>query len=210
MGRFFETKNKVVDALGKFCDFVIVGILFIVTSIPILTVFSSASAVYYTTLKCFKEDRAYPAKTYFDYWKKNVGQGIVLELVFLAYGALCLLEILLVDNYLAEGLLPAAFGVIRWLLLIPAVMALPWAVTYQTRFSDSLWRILKNSLLLAVSCLGKTFLAVLGIVLACVVTRLFVPALPFLPVPLSFFLISILEPVYGLIIEGKTPSEDRD
>jgi len=210
MGRFFETKNKVVGALGKFCDFVIVGLLFIVTSIPLLTVFASASAVYYTTLKCFKEDRAYPAKTYFDYWKKNIGQGIVLELVFLAYGALCLLEILLVDNYLAEGLLPAAFGIIRWLLLVPAAMALPWTITYQTRFSDSVWRILKNSLLLAVSCLGKTVLAVLAIALMCIVTRLFIPALPFLPVPLAFLLISILEPVYRQISEGQDPAENQN
>ena len=50
-------KSKFVDALGGFIDLTVAGIMWLVCSLPIVTLGASSTALYYTVVKCVRRDR---------------------------------------------------------------------------------------------------------------------------------------------------------
>ena len=47
-------------------------------------------------------------------------------------------EVLAADSLLEAGRINTAFAVIRWLWFIPGLLVLPWVITYEARFNDSI------------------------------------------------------------------------
>lgn len=205
------TKNRILNMLANLCDYIELSILTAVCCIPVLTFFISFSAGYYTYIKCFREGRASVAKTFFTYIKENFLQGFLSELGFLLYLALGFAEVFLADGLLAAGRIPNAFGVIRWLWFLPAVLVFPWMIAYEARFNDRIGTVYKNSLLLAVSGLGPTVLMGLSMVLGAVILYYFAALFIFIPMPLILVFAYFIEPVFAVII-GKTggPSSENE
>ena len=62
MGRLFDTDNIVWRFLGRVADLVILNFLFLLCSIPIVTIGASWTALYSVTLKAVKNEESYIAK----------------------------------------------------------------------------------------------------------------------------------------------------
>ncbi len=82
--KLFSTDSKFTQILYKTGEVVILSILWFVTSIPVITIGTSTSALYYTIVKCIRSGRGYPVKEYFKSWKQNFGKGLILTLFLLA------------------------------------------------------------------------------------------------------------------------------
>ncbi len=79
-GRLLDLINKVGNAL-------LVGILFILGCIPVVTAGTSLTAFYYAMIKSVRKDRGYPAKEFWRSYKKNIlkGTAYTVVIVLLAY-----------------------------------------------------------------------------------------------------------------------------
>lgn len=188
-------KNRFMEKYGRFCDLVLLGCLFIATSIPVVTLGASCAALYYAISKCYNHDEGYLFKSYWNEWKANMKQGIILTLLIAAYIVLGVYDVTLVNRLVELGNAPAVLSALIFIYFVPAILLLPWVFAYMARFSDTIGHILTNCLKIGVSNPGKTLLWDLILALAVVVTVIMPPALPFFAGALGKLWVKITEPV---------------
>lgn len=63
--RIFNADNKFFGFMGKAADLIILNILFVVCSLPIVTIGASVTAMYYVTLKMIKNEESYISRSFF-------------------------------------------------------------------------------------------------------------------------------------------------
>lgn len=84
-GRLMTLINTVGNSL-------LLGILFLLCSIPVVTFGTSLSAFYYAMIKTVRRERGYPVREFFSAFKRNVLKGIIFTVLLAAIGYLLLLN----------------------------------------------------------------------------------------------------------------------
>jgi|InofroStandDraft_1065614.scaffolds.fasta_scaffold40924_1 Predicted integral membrane protein len=84
----FNYDNPVWRFIGKFCDIMILNVLWIICSIPIVTIGASTTAVYYVTLKLVRDEEGPTIRSFFKSFKENFRQATVIWLIMLLLGCL--------------------------------------------------------------------------------------------------------------------------
>ena len=134
MGKFFN--SRFFEGISKATDVILVGLYFIVCSLPIFTIGASATALYYATHKCIYKGRGYTTE-FFRSFKDNFKQSTLSWLIFMV-----LFGILAGDIYITRNFIPAdspiAAASIFFLVLM--VFSIVWAIyhfAYIARFENS-------------------------------------------------------------------------
>ena len=70
----------------------LLGILFLLCSIPVVTFGTSLSAFYYAMIKTVRRERGYAVREFFSAFKRNVMKGIIFTVLLAAIGYLLLLN----------------------------------------------------------------------------------------------------------------------
>lgn len=90
MERIFNLDNPIWRFMGKIFDIMVLTVLWVVTSIPVITAGAATAALYYVGMKLAKDQEGYVVKDFFRAFRENFKQasliwGIVLVLgVFFA------------------------------------------------------------------------------------------------------------------------------
>lgn len=199
--------NAVFRFLGKLIDVFLINILFIVCSLPIVTIVPSCSAMYYVALKLVRDTESYPIRSFFYFFKKNWKQGIGMSLIMIGSGLFLLFDIRLYGYYMndipAGRILMALMLVVffMWMLFavyVPAVFA---------QFDNTTKNLLKNSLLMSIAHLPKSVLLVI-MTIVLTVAGIFVPILWFgLVAFLNSYVFNGIFKKYMPEEEKKTPEE---
>ena len=159
MGRFFRYDSPIMIGLGRILDFIFLSVLWIVCCIPIITIVPSTAALYYVMLKIARKEEIRPFFGFFHALKDNMKQGSILTLVFIA------VVILLVFDYRIMSMHAEAIGsvlkAVFLLLTILAAAVMLYTFPLQAQFSNSVFRTLKNAILLALVKLPNTALLLL-------------------------------------------------
>lgn len=188
-GLLFRFINKMVDAVG-------LSLLWLITSLPLITMGAATTALYYTTHKVIHYDRG---RVWPEYWKcflsgfkQATPLGLFLQVLIYLLGA----------NAYSSYLMVMSGNATLWIfltVLIPLVLILMWAVylfPLVARFHSSAKAVMKNGFLIALWNLPLTLLLV-GLFVACVAVVVFVP-LSFTYMPVTYMLLSsvILEKIF--------------
>ncbi len=144
--------NKFFSFMSLVGDIILLNVLFIITSIPIITVGVSLTALYASLKKRIRGHESYAARDYFKYWKENARNGLIIWCVLLPF----LLAMVVFTSYIANNLenLPAVCA--YFLLFLILLFILTYAFPLQATFINTPPRILLNSLLTALSHLPYT------------------------------------------------------
>ena len=144
--------NKFFSFMSLVGDIILLNVLFIITSIPIITVGVSLTALYASLKKRIRGHESYAARDYFKYWKENARNGLIIWCVLLPF----LLAMVVFTSYIANTLenLPAVCA--YFLLFLILLFILTYAFPLQATFINTPPRILLNSLLTALSHLPYT------------------------------------------------------
>ena len=70
----FNYDNPVWRFIGKFGDLIVLNILWIITSIPIVTIGASTTAMYYVTLKLVRDEDGYTIRSILDHLKRTLNR----------------------------------------------------------------------------------------------------------------------------------------
>lgn len=136
-------------AIGRVGDLALVNILFLLCSIPVVTIGASAAALYTVSFQMVRGEEKQLAKTFFSAFGRNFGQATLLTVLFLLLSAGLFLDLRVMQAN------PAAFPLMFWvgsgLLALAAAITLPFAFALQARFENTIWKTLKNSFVLAVT-----------------------------------------------------------
>lgn len=171
MGNLFDPNSGIMGFMSKVADMIILSLLWVVCSIPIVTMGAATAALYYTAVKSIRRDRSYIFQSFFSSFKENFIQGTLLWLLFLA-----VMAVLGVNLRFSQGLIASETGTITGFLLmvVYCLMGLVAGFTalymlpVLSRFTLKKREILKMSLFMSIRHLPYTILLAAIIVLVAV------------------------------------------
>lgn len=97
-----ESEFKIMTIFSKISDFLLLNFLFVITSIPLVTLGASLTALYAVNLKMVKGEESYVYRDYFRAFKRNFKQAVPAFLLFAAVFALLGINIWI--SYQTSGL----------------------------------------------------------------------------------------------------------
>lgn len=86
MKGLFQMENPVWIFMGKLVDIFVLTMLWFLTSLPIITIGVSTTALYYVTLNLANNEEGYVVRSFFRAFKKNLRQGILAGIFIIAGG----------------------------------------------------------------------------------------------------------------------------
>ncbi len=153
--KLFSVDGPVYRFFSRLWDVIVLNILWVVFSLPVVTMGAATLAVYTVTLKMVDETEGYVARQFLKGFKANLKQGIPLGLMalFCAY-------VVYLDSELfrvTEGILFLSFGILAAALFGAAFL---YAFPLSARYENTLMGNLKNSLRITTRYLPRSlFLA---------------------------------------------------
>ena len=157
MSKLFRMDSPLMRFLTKIADLMVLNILFCVTSIPLITIGASWTALYSVTLKMVRDEEGSVSRSYFRSFRQNFRQATLLWLGVLVALALLVLDIRVL-NGMAEGTAPGLLRVGVEILALLGIMVLQYLFPSLARFEASLADTLKNACMMALAHLPKTAL----------------------------------------------------
>ena len=85
--RFFSVDNPVWRFIRKIGYLWLLNILWVLTSLPVITIGASTTALFYACMK-LQGDEGYPTANYFRSFRENFRQATIIWLIYAAVGAL--------------------------------------------------------------------------------------------------------------------------
>lgn len=156
--RFNITDNIIVCALSKICDMVCLNILWLICSIPIITIGASTAALYTVMLKMVKNEEGYIFRGFFKAFKSNFKQSTIMWIVILLLGIVCWID------YRVAGVMPGMGGSIMRIIFLLLGFILLSVTIYifplTARYENTIRNTVRNALILTVGKLPYTLLMV--------------------------------------------------
>ena len=157
MSKLFRMDSPLMRFLTKIADLMVLNILFCITSIPLITIGASWTALYSVTLKMVRDEEGSVSRSYFRSFRQNFRQATLLWLGVLVVLALLVLDIRVL-NGMAGGTAPGLLRVGVEILALLGIMVLQYLFPSLARFEASLADTLKNACMMVLAHLPKTAL----------------------------------------------------
>ena len=151
MKRLFDFGSPLMRNLIRIFDCMCLSVLWIVFSIPVITMGASSAAMYATVLKYIRRDEGYLWRTFWGAFRENLKRS---TLAWLA--ALVLLPLLAVDALVFRSMAVNGdfLGNLYWVILVLICVAVTWTAylsAYCARFNGSVKDVLRFSFILMAS-----------------------------------------------------------
>ncbi len=148
--------NLLMHFLGRIRDLVVLNILVLVTSIPVITIGASLTAMYYVMQKMIRGEEGYVIRQYFQSFKENLKQATTMWMPFLVAGIVVFLDLRLLKA--GENIIPPVFGY----LIIAAALIIFYISLYAfpllARFRNTVKGTLRNAARLWLYAFPRTVL----------------------------------------------------
>jgi len=144
MWSFFELDSPYCRLITKIVHIIYLNILWLLFSLPVITIGASTTALYYVAMKLVKNEDGYIARSFIKSFRMNFRQGTIIWIIVLAAGFV-LLQDYRYFSYL--DYIPGKIGFALMLVLygLAAVMVFPVLAKYDNTIRNTL----KNTLYFA-------------------------------------------------------------
>ena len=156
----YNPDSLVQILLTRFADMMILNILFLVTSLPVITIGAAWTSLYYVALKILQDDKGEAIsviKSYFHSFRQNFLIATGIWILALLLGGVLFLDIRIINSMEMSGLqviLRIAVGAVVLLFLA----ALQFSFPMLSRFRMSFLSAIKNAVLMAIGHFPRAFL----------------------------------------------------
>lgn len=206
MKGLFSPDNPVMKFIVKIGYIWYLNILWLVTSLPLITIGASTTALIYSSMKLLKDD-GYPTQNFFKSFKKNFRQSTAIWLIYLAVGALLALDLVAWNKQgqnvnFAQGLVFA--------ILILYMLSFTYVFAIQSKFVNPVISTISFSFILPFKHFKETILMVVveAVVIYLNVTTIF--AVNFVTLNFGVGLIAYLFAVYyRKVFENYIPRQEE-
>ncbi len=151
----FHFDGKLYRFLVKFWNIIWIGILWVVFSIPIVTMGAASAAAYYSMIKAVRKGFERPTFEFFKSFKENLKQGTLLTMLYLVIGGLLTFAFLF--YYHQPGDIALGFRWIFILLLLLYLSAVTMCFIWLSRFVITLKRALTYPFMLSLLHIKQAF-----------------------------------------------------
>ena len=150
MHKLFDLNSTFMRALSLLADLVILSFLWFICCLPVFTIGPASAAMCFVAMKLSKKEDIRVVSTFFQSFKVNFKQGVVLNLIFMAVIAILALDMV----YFGAAELGVGTGItfLRGAFMAMGVWALCimfYAYPLQAQFYNPIKRTLRNAAVLS-------------------------------------------------------------
>jgi uncharacterized membrane protein YesL len=180
--------------IDKIFDMIAVSLLWLITSLPVITIGASTSALYYTVNKVVLQDRGYLAQEFFHSFRQNLKDGTILWLILGSVNFLLQLNIGILYKK-TSGLMGIFFIIFYLLLFVLETAVILYCFPVLSRFAMNAGWNLKLAIYMVFRYFPATI--VILILFAVALLLLYISPLFLLFVPSCFILVlqQLVEPL---------------
>lgn len=155
----FDPDSLIMQIISRFCDIVILNIVFLLTCIPIFTIGAANTALYDVVFRMDTDREGKLLATYFRSFRENFRQSTALWLALLLFGAATYLNMTRF-SVLGEHTWLLGYGLflVSMVVLFLEVFVFSYGFPLFSRFRNSTRQTALNALLLAIGNLPRTLL----------------------------------------------------
>lgn len=144
----FHPESPVMTALSRFFDMVILNILCFIGCLPVITTGASFTALYTVTMQIARNDDTYLVKAFLKAFKDNLKSSTITFFIMTAAGIVLYVDIGAI-LLLPEGIQDFV-KIVLYLVTGIYIMTLCYIFPYIARFSDTVFKSIKNSFLIGI------------------------------------------------------------
>ena len=189
-------------------DLVVVSLLWLLFSLPLVTLGAASTAAYYTVVKYIRRQRGRLWPCFWGAFRGNFRQSTLAWLLCLAYLLLGLLNMRLFAGLGSEG--APLLSAVGQLLLLPLAITVPWLFPYISRFENSALGSVKFAIWLSVRHWRATLLLLLELAVFALIAYLVPLLLPLLAGPMFLLRSLRVEPVLRAISQERADDANAD
>ncbi|MBQ0011427.1 MAG: DUF624 domain-containing protein [Clostridiales bacterium] len=174
MNELFNSKNPAMRFLANIFNIFWVNLLFLFTSLPIITIGPSLCALYKVCLKIVSGEEFLVYKEYFKEFKASFKKGLLLWLIVLGVGAFLGFDLYLIiwrTDIVSERFSFVKYAVFVLIFLLAQVFL--YGFPLLASFENSLKNTIKNSLLLSIQKIQTTIMLVVIWIFSLVILHFF-------------------------------------
>lgn len=211
MHNLFHYENPFIQFLVRVGDLMILNLLFILCSLPVVTLGASLTALHRVTQNMLFEQEEPLIKAFFRAFRQNFKQSTLVWLVELVVIVSLVCDVLLVMAYFNGGLAKAMYILVAVLAILVAGV-FSYLMPLIARYENGTRQQVNNAVVLAIIKLPKTLLLMLlnllPVILLLISVPVFVQTLIFWVIIgfafVSFLTSSILKPVFQQLEKGNS------
>ena len=209
MHNLFHYENPFIQFLVRVGDLMILNLLFILCSLPVVTLGASLTAMHRVTQNMLFEQEEPLIKSFFRAFRQNFKQSTLVWLAELVIIVSLACDVLLVMAYFDGGLAKAMYILVAVLAILVAGV-FSYLMPLIARYENGMRQQVNNAVVLAIIKLPKTIILVLmnllPVILLLISVPVFVQTLIFWVIIgfafVSFLTSSILKPVFQELEKG--------
>ena len=163
MSELFSPDSIMIRMLNRLGDAILLSLLFVVTSLPIVTIGASTTALYYTAMRGITGDDGYVFKYFMKSFKQNFKQSTIMWILNFV-----ILAILGVDTWfwvsqVKYGTMSIAkpMAIVSVVLLLLAIFIMTYLYPVQAKFDNTMSTQVMNSFILCIRYFPTTLLITL-------------------------------------------------
>lgn len=212
--KLFNPDSRIMIFLSRVADLVILNILWLVCCVPVVTIGASTTAMYHVIRHWQKDSVSSIMRDFFQSFKEDFKQATPVYLILLIPTAAVVMNAMLIFNPENSAAVPSYLLVIWFISALILLFISSFVYPVMAFFADSIFKTLRNAMVLALANLPRTIL--ISVLNLLPVILLFVNLSFFLQSSIFWLLIggalvaylnmSILKPVFKKLV----PSEFED
>ena len=212
--KLFNPDSRIMIFLSRLADLVILNILWLVCCVPVVTIGASTTAMYHVIRHWQKDSVSSIMRDFFQSFKEDFKQATPVYLILLIPTVAVVMNAMLIFNPENSAAVPSYLLVIWFISALILLFISSFVYPVMAFFADTLFKTLRNAMVLALAHLPRTIL--ISVLNLLPVILLFVNLSFFLQSSIFWLLIggalvaylnmSILKPVFKKLV----PSEFED
>ncbi len=156
---WFSPQSPFFRGIGKIFEVIFVGILWFVTSFPIITIGASTTALYYVCTKVIRQSTGYIWREYFGCFTKNFRQATIPWIVQL--GMIIILSFNIRLCQVTDKFWLKSLEISMWILLIILVCFVVYYFALLSHFHNTIGNLLKFAVFIPILNLPSTLIQIL-------------------------------------------------
>ena len=117
---------------------------FVLTSLPLITIGASATAMHYVLLRIYRDELEYSiTRNYFRAFRENFRQATAIWIVYIVFGAVLFADLFFITN-------PGFLKILVTIVSILLVLSLNWVFVLQSRYSNPVHATIRNAVVFSI------------------------------------------------------------